>query len=990
MAVAPTPRTSTLRRLMAVIGVAILLALAVAYINRRTLAREALTGWLQSKGVAAQAEVEGLGFSDFAGRIRIGDPARPDFAAERVAVRYRLGLRGFEVTEVRLTRPVLRASVVGGQLRAGALDPLIQEFLRRPPRPDVAQPDVQVEDGLVLLATDYGPLRFLADARLQEGKLARLSAAVDPARLDLAGHQLSLGRTVIGLVTKGGVVEARLDAPFALTGATALDAARLTAIATLPYPDFVKKRGDGALILRADLAAKRLAVAGQTLSAPRGSFAFSGQAKGWMSDLLVSGRAVADLGAGSAGFGPAHTGILKAAAVSDDLRWSRAGGDRVTAPLRLSGSLEALSAGDLRLQRLAAAFVGPLDAAPGPLALDVSGSVVGRGGWTGLGPVLAADTGDMPAIKRAARDFRLAAPAMTLKIRDGAAGVAFARPLDLIPRTGGRVRLAGTPGDLRLTASGGALPQVDARLRRLSLVPGGVVGDADLKARFALGPIEGGSIETAGRIRFVGGSLTLTAARCAQLAARRLEFGANDLTQASMRLCPEDAPLVRFGNGEWRVVGRVQAVEARSPSLQVRIADGAGAASLGAVGDELGPMVILVNQARREDEAPARRFNPLIVSGRATLLDEAWNSELAFRLPAGRQVATARLRHEPLTGRGGMTIDTENQVFAEGGLQPIQVSPLAAAVGSPVSGQARFTGAFDWTPTSVSSHGEVSIPSLDFQSPAGRVTGLSGKVVLTSLAPLTAAPGQALRIESLAAIVPVTDVTASFGVRDQVLTVSGGEAALGGGRVRIEALEVPLTPGAPMRGVLLFEGVQLHDLVEASPFGDKVELDAKVTGRMPFEVIESRVRVLGGDLKAIQPGRLSIQRSALAGVTAGGATEGAAAVAAAPDASATVADFAYQAMENLAFETLDAQVRSREDGRLGVLFHMIGKHDPPQRQQIRLSLADLISRNFLGKPLPLPSNTGVDLTLDTTLNLDDLLSDYAEYLRLRGSGPVQP
>ena len=33
---------------------------------------------------------------------------------------------------------------------------------------------------------------------------------------------------------------------------------------------------------------------------------------------------------------------------------------------------------------------------------------------------------------------------------------------------------------------------------------------------------------------------------------------------------------------------------------------------------------------------------------------------------------------------------------------------------------------------------------------------------------------------------------------------------------------------------------------------------------------------------------------------------------------------------------------------------------------------------------------GVDLTLDTTLNLDDLLSDYAEYRRLHGSAPVQP
>jgi hypothetical protein len=72
-----------------------------------------------------------------------------------------------------------------------------------------------------------------------------------------------------------------------------------------------------------------------------------------------------------------------------------------------------------------------------------------------------------------------------------------------------------------------------------------------------------------------------------------------------------------------------------------------------------------------------------------------------------------------------------------------------------------------------------------------------------------------------------------------------------------------------------------------------------------------------------------------------------------------------------------------------VLFHIVGKHDPPQHQEIRLSIFDLIQRKFLGRKLPLPSNTGVDLTLDTTLNLDDLLADYAEYQRLRSSAPVQ-
>ena len=50
---------------------------------------------------------------------------------------------------------------------------------------------------------------------------------------------------------------------------------------------------------------------------------------------------------------------------------------------------------------------------------------------------------------------------------------------------------------------------------------------------------------------------------------------------------------------------------------------------------------------------------------------------------------------------------------------------------------------------------------------------------------------------------------------------------------------------------------------------------------------------------------------------------------------------------------------------------------------------------FQAPPFDKIKDDDLDLTLDTTLNLDELLADYAEYERLRGSGsggsgPVQP
>jgi hypothetical protein len=83
-------------------------------------------------------------------------------------------------------------------------------------------------------------------------------------------------------------------------------------------------------------------------------------------------------------------------------------------------------------------------------------------------------------------------------------------------------------------------------------------------------------------------------------------------------------------------------------------------------------------------------------------------------------------------------------------------------------------------------------------------------------------------------------------------------------------------------------------------------------------------------------------------------------------------------------------VNSLDNGRLGVLLHVKGEHTPPQKQEIRLTIMELIRRDFMNKTLPLPSGTKVDLTLDTSLNMDQLLKDFADYQALRGSQAVQP
>jgi len=260
------------------------------------------------------------------------------------------------------------------------------------------------------------------------------------------------------------------------------------------------------------------------------------------------------------------------------------------------------------------------------------------------------------------------------------------------------------------------------------------------------------------------------------------------------------------------------------------------------------------------------------------------------------------------------------------------------------------------------------------------VTGLRGTVDFTNLAPLTAASGQRLTIDRLDSVAPLTDIELTFGLDKAAVTIEGGDLAVAGGRVRVEPFVVPLNPDEPISGVIVLENVQLGQVIAGSGFGDKVNLDAVVSGRLPFTSDPTNgVRIVGGSLAAVQPGRLSIAREALSGLEAGGGGE-----AVPPN---TVQDLAYQAMENLSFDILSAEVNSLDEGRIGVLFRIRGRHDPPQRQELRIPIDEFISREFLNRPLALPSGTGIDLTLDTTLNLNQLIGDLLELNRARDGRP---
>jgi len=1049
-AAAPEPRPSGRgrsagRRLLLAAGViacVLLVLVALLYLNRRAATRQVLVGWLERQGVPADLDIERVELDGLVARIRIGDPRDPDVVVERVEVDYAIGAPwskaglGITPSRIRLLRPVLRASFREGELSLGSLDPLVERFMGRPPRPDARGPLVLIEQARVRLDTEYGPVAILGDARVADGKLVRLSARMPAADLKSGEIEARALSATVSVNTTGDrmAVSATASAEQAVLPGLAGSGTRLTLTGNLPYPDLKRHRGDGRARLDAGLVATRLSAGDASARDASVRLTFDGQTTGWLERFRIEGAADADLRAARLA-GPDLAATAFAARWNDGravlsrdeggFRWRIEGPARISAARAsgagLDGAGVALASSGLTAGGREAAWevTGPVAlnadriawgdlsmagtrgsaglelVSDGGLRINLSGRLrAARGAWPLFGPAARDDTADLAEMKRALADFAVDIPGFALTSGSGGTRVTLARPATLRPANGGVLTLgpavgpvfAAAPGQagggaLVLTATRGrGLPEAAFAVPAWRLTPDGFTADLDGRAALDFDLARGVALETRGRLVSSNGRITYVAAGCAPVAVERLELGENDVVDLSGRACPVDRPLVSIADGRWRADAALAGVQASAPFLALHFRDAGGriAATGGAAG--LG-LETRIDSVMVEDATTPLRFNPLKASGSARLANEDWTG--AFDLSRqGTGLGRLGLAHDGGSGAGGLTIDAPSLIFAEGGLQPADLSPLAGDfVGSPAVGSVAFSGRVDWLADAEgSSSGRLTIPDLDFVSPAGPVEGLSGAIDFISLAPLVTAPGQRLTADRLESVTALTDLDVTFAIDKAAIAIEGGELAVGGGVIRIEPLTLPLDRSQPFSGVIVLENVQLGEVIGSSGFADSVMLDAVVSGRLPFTSDPvSGVRITGGTLAAIQPGRLSIQREALSGLEAGGGGE-----AVPPN---TVQDLAYQAMENLSFDILSAEVNSLDEGRIGMLFHIRGRHDPPQHQELRIPISEFISREFLNRELPLPSGTSIDLTLDTTLNLNQLIGDLLELNRARGGQP---
>jgi len=513
--------------------------------------------------------------------------------------------------------------------------------------------------------------------------------------------------------------------------------------------------------------------------------------------------------------------------------------------------------------------------------------------------------------------------------------------------------------------SGPGLPTANLAVSNLLWSGGGFTSQANVSTRFNFAMLRGVDMGGRGTLSWQNGQYAFTPTGCLRATLATFHPGASDLAKnvrGDICALPSQPLLTGEGIG-WTLTGEARNASADLPLATAHVENVAARLNFDGEGAPL-KGTAAVTSGRVLDRAAVLRFNPLLGSGTVALADGVWRGRFAVTDPKHVPLGEATLVHTLATASGTSHIDAPKIIFKPDGLQPADLSPLLAALRR-AEGTAALTGDIDWTREGITSRGKATVISLDFMTPLGKAHAVKSEIALTSLLPPITAPGQGLTIARIDWTLPLSAVDVRFGFTPATVQVDKTDTDIAEGHVSLGAISLSLADPGRTAGTADIKGISLNSLVSASNLGSKVKLEGKVSGRIPFAVGPDGFRITDGHVAADGPGRLSVDRSVW--------TQGEAAIN-----SNAVQDFAYQALENLAFEQMTAELNSVANGRLQVVFHIKGKSDPPKPQTADIAITDLINGTALYKPVPLPSGTPIDLTLDTSLNFDELLKSYTE------------
>ena len=664
-------------------------------------------------------------------------------------------------------------------------------------------------------------------------------------------------------------------------------------------------------------------------------------------------------------------------------------------------------AGDLDLSQARTQISGKLDSdgVSGAWALKVQGSATSAGSYGGLHALARgrAAGDDMARLDRGLSHFTARVPSFTLSAESqggdpadidlrlkapAEATLDGGMTLDLTTHGNQPLFASHAAGGFDATLKGG--PEVTLDVSGLTLAANGVIaGDYSLDGQFSTAPVTGAKVAAKGRFSTAGG-FNATLAQPVAFAAQSADLG-DTFTHLSGTISQTGDVFLHADASGWRVNGAYTGLALDAPNELLTLKDGTGAfGAFSIAGSDVVGLKASLDGAALSDASPVdeERFHPLRLNGTlaqdARALTGRFIASTPKALVAGKPMPLVAidLDNDNAAQKGQLRLRTLGLTFVPGGLQPRDLSQMGTAImAKQVSGALSFDGGFRWDHKTTSSAGILKVDGLSFAGAIGTAEKLQGEIDFTSLSPLLSQPNQLLGIYRMQVGLPLSDLSMSLQFQGDRIAVEKATVNTPGGPVRLEPMSVAFDPKVPINGAAAFDGLDFGQVIAATGLSNSMTFEGKLSGRVPFSILGGHISFAGGWMKADGEGNISINRQALTGVAAGGSLtgDGQANAAALQPAYNPFQDLAYQAMEHLHYEQLDAKINSQAGGVLDTTFHLKGRFLPPKAQKAQVSLMDYLNGTWTQKPLNLPSGTPVELYLDVPVNLDDILDSLAQF-----------
>ena len=305
-----------------------------------------------------------------------------------------------------------------------------------------------------------------------------------------------------------------------------------------------------------------------------------------------------------------------------------------------------------------------------------------------------------------------------------------------------------------------------------------------------------------------------------------------------------------------RMIARLDGGAVTAPTWGWRFAGLQAEAELG--GSDAGATDIVLTRLEARPLADPAPVVPLTLSGLIRVDDPGEGVVISGTGSAGSADGNLRMdwsaRHDVVSGTGRLTATLDTLEFAADGLQPASLSPLAATFPvTLVSGTVSGTLAANWNENGEATSGDLQVSSVGFTVAGIPISGISGDLSATSLAPLVLPPGQPVSVARVELGIPMTDGEIAVGLpEDGSIAVDGAVFDWAGGTVSAESFTIPLD-GSDQSFVLDANAIDLAALFDAI---DLPELSAtgRLDGRIPIRLGADTIRIDNGSLESTAPG----------------------------------------------------------------------------------------------------------------------------------------